>query len=134
MTCLDRRTAADEKGPRRRAIRGATPGDVQSLRRALERRREGSVVKPMEPHILTLNGGSSSIKFALYQAGRTLEQKLSGQIDRIGLPGTNLTAGSGDRRSLAVSDHESPANFLIDWLAEQVGFEFATGSASSVSS
>jgi acetate kinase len=42
-------------------------------------------------HILTINGGSSSIKFALYQIGKPLKRGLYGKVDRIGLSGTNLT-------------------------------------------
>ena len=38
------------------------------------------------PHILTINGGSSSIKFALFEAGDPLKRVLSGGIERIGLP------------------------------------------------
>jgi acetate kinase len=77
---------------------------------------------------LTINGGSSSIKFALYQVGEPLERRLYGKIDRIGLSGTNLTFHDPTRnqpasRSLAVSDHQSAANFLIDWLEGQSGFE-----------
>jgi hypothetical protein len=41
--------------------------------------------------ILTINGGSSSIRFALYEATEPLQRGLSGTIDRIGLRGTNLT-------------------------------------------
>ena len=48
-------------------------------------------MKPASPHILTINGSSSSIKFALYQAGEPLVRKLYGKVDRIGLSGTNLT-------------------------------------------
>ncbi len=36
------------------------------------------------PCILTLNGGSSSIRFALYEAGKTLRRRLDGKIERIG--------------------------------------------------
>jgi acetate kinase len=32
---------------------------------------------------VTINGGSSSIKFALYQVGESLKRKLCGKIDRI---------------------------------------------------
>jgi len=35
--------------------------------------------------ILTLNGGSSSIKFALYEAVKPLKRGLYGAVDRIGL-------------------------------------------------
>ena len=44
-----------------------------------------------QPHILTINGGSSSIKFALYEAVKPLKRGLYGTVDRIGLSGTNLT-------------------------------------------
>jgi acetate kinase len=39
-----------------------------------------------KPRILTINGGSSSIKFALFQAGDSLRQIMEGRIERIGLP------------------------------------------------
>ena len=48
-------------------------------------------MKPANPCILTINGGSSSIKFALYQAGEPLKRGLYGTVDRIGMSGTNLT-------------------------------------------
>jgi len=41
--------------------------------------------------VLTINGGSSSIKFALYQVGEPLKRGLHGKVDRICLSGTNLT-------------------------------------------
>ena len=41
--------------------------------------------------ILTINAGSSSIKFAFHQNGETLERHLHGKIDRIGSSGTALT-------------------------------------------
>jgi len=79
------------------------------------------------PSILTINGGSSSIKFALYQMGDPLKRGFSGTIDRIGLSGTSLTftdaAGNQhDRQGVAASDHRSGANVLIDWLEKQEGF------------
>jgi acetate kinase len=84
-------------------------------------------MKPSPTCILTINGGSSSIKFALYQAGEALEQRLVGKVDRIGLSGTNLTfndpaRSQQDSRSIQVSDPNSVANFLIGWLEEQNGF------------
>ena len=84
-------------------------------------------MKPGYPRILTINGGSSSIKFALYQTGEPPERKLYGKVDRIGLPGTNLTfsdptGNQQDSRSFAAADHKSAANFLIDWLQEQDDF------------
>jgi hypothetical protein len=46
--------------------------------------------KPDQGCILTINGGSSSIKFALYQTGKPLKRSLYGKVHRIGLPDTNL--------------------------------------------
>ncbi len=82
---------------------------------------------PASASILTINGGSSSIKFALYQRGEALERKLVGKIDRIGLSGTNLTFNDTSQaepgsRNIEAADHGSAANFLIDWLEQQVGF------------
>ena len=79
------------------------------------------------PSILTINGGSSSIKFALYQTGEPLERALHGKIDRIGLSDASLTfnRSTGKQQashSLAVSEHKSVADFLLDWLEEQQGF------------
>ena len=84
-------------------------------------------MKPANPRILTINGGSSSIKFALYQVGEPLKRRLYGKIDRIGQRGTNLTFNdpTGNQQgshSIAASDHRSAANVLIDWLVEQEGF------------
>jgi acetate kinase len=42
------------------------------------------------PCILTINGGSSSIKFALFEAGDSLRRILEGGIERIGLPEATL--------------------------------------------
>lgn len=78
--------------------------------------------------VLTINGGSSSIRFAVYAAEDTLERMLHGKIDRIGLSGTTLTytnsVGNGHADgSVAVPDHGSAAKFLIDWLDQRGVFE-----------
>ena len=82
--------------------------------------------------ILTFNGGSSSIKFALFEVEEPLERGLHGTIDRIGLSGTNLTFNDPawnhqDSGSLAAADHKSAVNFLLDWLEKQNGFESVQG-------
>lgn len=80
------------------------------------------------PRILTINGGSSSIRFSLYQAGESLERTLSGKIDRIGLDGTTLTFNNSasnqhGSRILSASDHKSATIFLIEWLEKQTDIE-----------
>ncbi|MGC9944496.1 MAG: acetate/propionate family kinase, partial [Verrucomicrobiota bacterium] len=85
-------------------------------------------VKTAKPSVLTINGGSSSIKFALYEADKTLKRGLRGKVDRIGLSGTNLTFHDADGKpktglNLTAADHKSAVNFLIDWLEKQNGFD-----------
>ena len=84
-------------------------------------------MSPLQSCVLAINGGSSSIKFALYQTGESLEWRLRGTVDRIGLSGTHLVfndpAGNQQQSlSMAASDHKSAASFLIDWLVEHDGF------------
>jgi len=91
-----------------------------------------SSAKPTHADVLTINGGSSSIKFALYQTGDPLEQSFHGSFDRIGLPGTNLTFSdsTGNQKGsliLESSDTKSTSNFLIDWLKEQIDFSLISG-------
>jgi len=79
------------------------------------------------PYILTINGGSSSIKFALFRVDEPLQRRLYGKVDRIGLSGTNLTFHGPDGKpqpglDFVASDHKSAANFLIDWLEKRDGF------------
>jgi acetate kinase len=86
-----------------------------------------SSMKLVDSNILTINGGSSSIKFALYEAVKPLKRRLHGMVDRIGLSGTNLTFHDADgkpsaSRKLVVADHKSAANFLLDWLEKQNDF------------
>jgi acetate kinase len=76
--------------------------------------------------ILTINGGSSSIKFALYPIGATLTHTLVGKIDRIGLTDTNLSFSDRSKnqqssQSIEAEDHHSAAKFLLGWLEQQVG-------------
>jgi len=91
-----------------------------------------SSMKPVKRRVLTINGGSSSIKFALFESGKPPERRLSGMIDRIGLSGTKLTCNEPTRNSpesisLADSTHKSAAHFLMDWLDEQDGFTSVEG-------
>jgi len=77
--------------------------------------------------ILTINGGSSSIKFALFQVVKPLKRELYGKVDRIGLSGTSLTFREAEGKpeascKLSAADHKSAANSLIDWLEKQEGF------------
>jgi acetate kinase len=76
---------------------------------------------------LTINGGSSSIRFALYGADRPLRRRLHGKLDRIGQSGTNLTftdttGGQSDARTIELDDQGSAVALLVDWLDAQPAF------------
>jgi acetate kinase len=83
-------------------------------------------VKAFPPCVLAINGGSSSIRFALYEIGKPLTQKIQGKIERIGLAGTTFTFNDSIQktqahRTLTAANHKSAVNFLIAWLeANQV--------------
>jgi acetate kinase len=77
--------------------------------------------------LLTINGGSSSIRFALYDKGEPLRLLLNGKIDRVGLSGTCLTFKdstdkSQDIRTIDPGDHRSVVSFLMNWLKAQSVF------------
>ncbi len=77
-------------------------------------------------NILAVNGGSSSIKFALYEAGGPLSRQLAGKIDRIGLKETTLTftndrTGMQKRLPVPAAGFPGAADFLIGWLEQQQG-------------
>jgi len=84
-------------------------------------------MKPVDAHILTINGGSSSIKFALFEAVQPLKRCWHGALDRIGLSGTNLTFHPAEGKPpattpLAAASHQSAANTLLDWLDARPDF------------
>jgi len=72
--------------------------------------------------ILSINGGSSSIRAVLYDTSAKLRRRFAATIDRIGSPGTRLSlAGEGGAamREEAVSgviDHRSAARCLFEHL------------------
>jgi acetate kinase len=83
-------------------------------------------MKPTNPRILTINGGSSSIKFALFEAGDPLRRILEGGIERIGLPEATLRVKGLDpadnfSRPLAAPDHTVAVGVLMDWIEERLG-------------
>jgi acetate kinase len=79
------------------------------------------------PCVLTINGGSSSIRFAVYEAAETPRRRLDGKIDRIGSRGTNLvvTGQAGPPqapRRLDAANHHAAVAFLLKWLEAQPVF------------
>lgn len=77
--------------------------------------------------VLTINGGSSSIKFALYEIDETLTQLFYGEMESIGtknakLSFNNTITNQKNSVSIKAADHDDAANFLIGWLEKQDGF------------
>jgi acetate kinase len=74
--------------------------------------------------VLTLNGGSSSIRFAIYDVHVPSNKLLDGKIDRIGIDGTCLSvaksaAAPASSMRIEARDHQSVVEFLMQWLASQ---------------
>jgi acetate kinase len=88
-------------------------------------------MKPANPKILTINGGSSSIKFALFDAGDSLRRILAGEIERIGLPEACLRVKGCNQadnfsRPVAAPDHKAAVGSLMDWIEERGGHDGLT--------
>ncbi len=80
------------------------------------------------PTILTINAGSSSIKFSLYKRKEPLEQLFYGEIENIGTQKSQLNLFNPvteEKNSINIksTDHDETANNLIDWLEKQEGFD-----------
>ena len=73
--------------------------------------------------ILTINGGSSSIKFALFELGRSPEKVCYGQLTRVGTKGTRFTVNS-EVKSVPVTatTYEGAIDYLVSWLEENIQF------------
>ena len=79
---------------------------------------------PASRRILTVNGGSSSIKFALFEFRDSLQCMLKGAIDRIGLPNATFTVKGLNQvdsfsRSVTARDHTAAVGALMDWVGER---------------
>jgi acetate kinase len=81
-------------------------------------------MKTSDRQILTINGGSSSIKFGLFEAGDSAVRILRGAIDGIGMPGPTLrvegTNPADNFEQPVVSDnHTAAVGVLIDWIDQR---------------
>jgi acetate kinase len=63
---------------------------------ALKERGVTNLMSGDARHVLILNGGSSSIRFALYVVGESLWRLLRGKVERIGLADSFLTTSRED--------------------------------------
>jgi acetate kinase len=84
-------------------------------------------MKSIQNCVLTINGGSSSIKFALYQVDETLTQIFYGEIEGIGSEKIKFSFTNTDTKEkntvpVKAINNNDATNFLIDWLQKQDGF------------
>lgn len=72
-------------------------------------------------HLLALNAGSSSLKFAVFTAGLSPERISSGGIDRIGTSGATFTVkelGRSKEEKVSARDHCAAFEHVLDRFAE----------------
>jgi acetate kinase len=76
--------------------------------------------------LVAINAGSSSIKFAVFDAGTRPRLSLRGELDRIGLAGTTLSWRTTDDKSaeqrLDVSGRGAASDVLLEWLESHDAF------------
>ena len=78
--------------------------------------------------ILTLNGGSSSIKFGIYRNDRPPILIVSGKIERIGLNDTILSyndikINSKNTQPVKAANMKEAMSVLMDWFEEKIEYE-----------
>ena len=85
-------------------------------------------MKRAESRVLTINGGSSSIKFALFEAGGALRRILGGELERIGTPQASLdlkgtNPNDNCSRPVTAADHSAAVDVLMGWVEDHSGHE-----------
>jgi acetate kinase len=84
------------------------------------------------PNVLTINGGSSSIRFAVFEANQSPRRLLQGKLDRIGSDDASLSVDDGGGSAptpinAAIKEPAAAIGFLLDWLESQPLFKTLGG-------
>ena len=87
----------------------------------MQRGITSTVLNQTDRRILTINTGSSSLKVALYEMGREATRVLTGEIERIGIPGGRLRVTDADGATLIdqggdLADHGAALEVMLAWL------------------
>jgi acetate kinase len=82
--------------------------------------------RPDRSCILTINGGSSSLKFALFDRAVPPARLVAGRFERLGLPDarwvvTQSEGGGKEESQVEIPDLEAAVRLLIEWLGRSVG-------------
>lgn len=80
------------------------------------------------PYLLTINGGSSSIKFALFRTDKKKARVVSGQFSRIELEDatlevTNHAKKTSEKRAISAPDHAACIPILIEVVSQNVAWK-----------
>lgn len=76
-------------------------------------------MQPQVERVLVINGGSSSIKFAIYRITDQIQKEIDGKIARIGLSEAKWTVKSAKHSvdsEIGRLDYKSAVKYLMDWL------------------
>ncbi len=84
-----------------------------------------AAVKQYKASVLTINGGSSSIKFALFEVSDSLQRILAGSIERIGLSDATfvvkgLNKADNFTKSVTAANHTEAVGVLMDWIEKRI--------------
>jgi acetate kinase len=82
----------------------------------------------MSPCVLTINAGSSSIKFALFEAADEPVRKTSGLLERLGQPDSTIAWRTPDdsswqRQPLQTATRDAAIEPFVQWLDSHVGLD-----------
>ena len=88
-------------------------------------------MNPSEVRTLTINAGSSSIKFAVFDGGELPRRLVGGAVERIGLRGATfhvkgVSPGESFVRPLRAPDQNAAVGALMDWLGQRKGTDAVT--------
>jgi len=94
------------------------------------------------PNVLSINGGSSSVRFAIFDPERPPRRLFGGTLQRIGTPGTRLdvegeSEGEGEdakpsRITMPSDSRDAAIDRLLDWLERQPLFATLGGAGHRV--
>lgn len=82
-----------------------------------------SIQQAVPSTVLTINAGSSSIKFALYESGTPYTRLFKGEISNVGGADSAFRVTDGPssfERDFPIPDHVTAAMVLVDWLHERL--------------
>jgi acetate kinase len=82
-------------------------------------------------NVLAINGGSSSIKFALYEVAEVQRKVFEGSLERIGLPKSllrikGLAQTDNFSKDIIAGDQKAAVGVLMDWIQKRVGADALT--------